>query len=140
MTSSPTQFYYTTETKLQDLAIRNGQIIFTSDTKTIYLDMKNRRHSYSTIQSFASDEERISMTAPAEGYYFVESTNVLWRYKKTWLQITPSNLNPVLFFGNRTELPLAGVENTLYCTDSAIYTWKQSSYQMVADKTEWETI
>ena len=78
--------------------------------------------------------------APTEGYYFVEDTNVLWRYKKMWIQITPSNLSPILFFGNQTELPSEGVENTLYCTNNAIYTWKQSSYQMVADKTEWKTI
>lgn len=140
MTSSPAQFYYTTSTKLKDLNIVNGQIIFTSDTKTMYLDMKNKRHSYSTIQSFKTDADRINELLPASGYYFVEETNVLWRYRNGWAQITPSNLSPILFFGDKTQLPSTGIEDTLYCTDNAIYTWKQSSYQMVADKTEWKTI
>lgn len=140
MASAPAQFLYTTDSKLKDLGIVDGQIIFTSDTQTVYLDMKNKRHCYSTIQVFATDADRLKVLAPVEGYYFVENTNVLWRYKNIWKQVTPSNLEPILFFDNELQLPAVGVENVLYCTNGAIYTWKQSSYSMVANRTEWEPI
>lgn len=140
LTSAPAQFFYTTASKLGDLGIVNGQIIFTSDTKTIYLDMKGHRNSYSTIQVFATDEERLKELAPIEGYYFVEDTNVLWRYKTAWRQITPSNLEPIVFFDNENQFPVVGNGSLLYCTDGAIYNWKQSSYNMIANKTEWESI
>lgn len=132
--------YYTTASRLNDLGIVDGQIIFTSDTKTIYLDMKSKRHGYSTIQIFDTDADRAGVLAPVEGYYYVEDTHVLWRYKGKWVQITPDNLEPIVFYDNKNSFPLTGVANTLYCTDNAIYNWKQSSYNMIANKTEWETI
>lgn len=134
------QIYYTTASRLNDLGINDGQIIFTSDTKTIYLDMKSKRHSYSTIQVYDTDADRASVLAPVEGYYYVEETHVLWRYKSKWIQITPSDLEPVVFYSSESSLPAIGVENKLYCTDNAIYNWKQSSYNMIANRTEWETI
>lgn len=140
MASAPAQFFYTTASRLNDLGIVDGQIIFTSDTKTVYLDMKNKRHSYSTIQVYATEADRLNELAPVEGYYFVEETNVLWRYKNIWKQITPSHLEPIVFVDNANQLPIVGVENVLYCTDGAIYSWKQSSYNMIANRTEWESI
>lgn len=140
MASAPAQFFYTTDSKLKELGIVDGQIIFTSDTKTIYLDMKGKRHSYSTIQVFATDAERLAVTAPVEGYYFVEDTNVMWRYKNMWKQVTPSHLNPIVFLDAPNQLPVVGTEGLLYCTNGAIYNWKQSSYNMIANRTEWESI
>lgn len=71
---------YTTSDRLDQLPIEDGQIIFVADVRTIYMDMKSKRVSYSTIFVFADDEERLAMTDPAQGFYFVESTNVVWRY------------------------------------------------------------
>ena len=134
------RIYYTTDSRLSDLGINDGQIIFTSDTQTIYLDMKGKRLSYSTIRVYDTDADRSSVLAPVEGYYYVEETHVLWRYKNKWIQITPSDLEPVVFYSNESSLPTIGVENKLYCTDNAIYNWKQSSYNMIVIRTEWETI
>lgn len=140
MTTAPAKLYYTTASKLNELQIANGQIIFTSDTQTIYLDMKNKRHCYSSIQIFEKEQDRLDVLAPVEGFYFVLETNIFWRYtgnnSSRWIQITPNNLNPVVF----GELPVTGVENTLYCTDNAIYSWKNQSYNMIANKNEWGTI
>ncbi|MBQ8792892.1 MAG: hypothetical protein IJZ62_04765 [Clostridia bacterium] len=144
MTTAPAKLYYTTASKLPELQIANGQIIFTSDTHTIYLDMKGYRHSYSTIQVFEKEQNRLDVFAPVEGFYFVIETGIMWRYNggntPGWVQITPSNLEPIMFFDSVGDLPPTGVANTLYCTDNAIYNWKNQSYNMIANKNEWESI
>lgn len=68
---------YTTSNRLDELNIEDGQIIFVVDTRTIYFDMKNKRTSYSTIFVFETEDERLAMESPAQGFYFVEETNVV---------------------------------------------------------------
>lgn len=140
MTSAPAKLYYTTASNLDNLEVINGQIIFVADTQTICLDMKNQRKTYSAIKLFSNDSERLNYLAPAEGFYYVEETHVLWRYKGGWVQMTPKNLEPVLFYDGIESLPTEGVENTLYCTDDAVYNWKGSSYNMIANKSTWGSI
>ena len=144
MTTAPAKLYFTTASKLPELEIANGQIIFTSDTHTVYLDMKGHRYSYSTITVFEFDAERLNWLAPVEGFYFVIESGVLWRYNvgkySGWVQITPSNPEPVQFYDSVEILPPEGVENTLYCTNNAIYNWQGQSYHMIANKSQWETI
>lgn len=72
---------YTTSNKLDELTVVDGQIIFVVDTRTIYFDMKSKRTGYSTIFVFDTDAERLAMENPAKGFYFVEETNTVWRYK-----------------------------------------------------------
>lgn len=68
---------YTTSNRLDELTIEDGQIIFAVDTRTVYMDMKNKRTSYSTIFVFETDAERLAMENPAKGFYFVEETSVV---------------------------------------------------------------
>lgn len=138
--SAIVKFYYTTDSKLSELPIVDGQVIFVHDTKKFYLDMNGLRLGYSDIQVLASDSDRTAVLAPVEGFYFVDDTNVMWRYKGGWKQITPSNLTP-LVFGEYEDFPPTGKENTLYITDDATYRWDSitSSYICIANKTEWRT-
>ncbi len=82
------KFYTTVASKLSQLEVRNGNLIFTSDTKQIYLDIHGNRLGYNCIQVFATDTERSALLAPIEGFYFVEETGVMWRYKEKWVQIS----------------------------------------------------
>lgn len=133
---------YTTSNRLDELNIEDGQIIFVVDTRTIYFDMKNKRTSYSTIFVFETEDERLAMESPAQGFYFVEETNVVWRYKTQWIQITPQGLNPIVFGEEISSFPERGMEGILYCGDSAIYKWNsyQSSYHLIANKNEWKEL
>jgi hypothetical protein len=112
---------YTTSNKLDDLAIESGQIIFVVDTHTIYMDMKDRRTSYSTIYVFETEAERLAYENPAQGFYFVDETHVVWRYKSNWIQITPERLRPIVFGKEVSSFPLRGEEGILYIADQAIY-------------------
>ena len=127
----------TVGSKLSDLAIKNGQLIFVQDKHKIALDFGGKRTFYNQIEELATDGARTSMLAPVAGlFYFVIETAVLWTYRDKWVQITTPP-KEVIFFG--TELPELGVTKTLY-VDTArkeISVWDDtlSSYVVVADKT-----
>lgn len=127
----------TVGSKLSDLAITNGQLIFVQDKHKIALDYNGKRVFYNQIQELATDEARKSMLAPVTGfYYFVIDTAVLWTYQNGWVQITTPP-EEIVFIG--VTLPELGSSKTLY-VDTAkkeISVWdaSTSTYVVVADKT-----
>ena len=133
---------YTTSDRLDELTIEDGQIIFVVDTRMIYMDMKSKRTGYSTIFVFETEQERLEMENPAKGFYFVEETSIVWRYKTQWIQITQSGLNPIVFGEEVSSFPERGMEGALYCGNNAIYKWNssESSYHLIANKNEWKEL
>lgn len=142
MANAIVKMYTTTASKLSQLQVLDGQLIFVRDVRKIYLDINGARLEYSIIQVLASEEDRSNLLAPVEGFYFVESTHVMWRYKDKWTQISPSNLNPIFFGGTSDDLPSVGDSTTLYVTDDATYKWDAllQEYVVVSNKTEWKTL
>lgn len=126
----------TSASRLSDLSIKNGQLVFVKDKQYIALDIDNKRVFYNQIISLKTDEERQSILAPIKGlFYFVVSTAVLWTYEDSWIQITTPP-NEVIFIG--VELPELGSANTLYVNkqNKEISVWDDDikSYVVVADK------
>ena len=136
--SAIVKFYHTVDSKLAQLPVRDGNLVFVTDTKRMYLDIKGNRLPYVDIQVLSEETDRTSILAPTEGFYYVEETNVLWRYKGSWKQVTPNNMTP-LFFGDYDSFPEIGNSGTLYVSDNATYKWDsiKSQYVCVANKTEW---
>lgn len=127
----------TVGSKLPNLVIKDGQLIFVRDKHKIALDFDGKRTFYNQIEELATEAARTSLLAPVAGlFYFVIETAVLWTYRDSWVQLTTPPKD-VVFFG--TELPELGVTKTLYVDTSAkeISVWddKSSSYIVVADKT-----
>lgn len=135
--------YTTVASKLSQLTVKDGQLIFVSDTRRIYLDFSGNRICYDTILNFDKDSDRTSLMAPVEGFYFVKETNTLWNYGVSgWNQLTSDNPNPI-FFGNEvSDFPTQGNSKTLYVANDATYRYNSitSSYDMIANKTEWNTL
>lgn len=132
--------YNTVAAKLSQLSVLDGNLIFVTDTKKIYLDINGSRLCYDTIQVFDTDAERLATLAPTEGFYCVEDTCVLWRYSSgSWKRLTPEEIKPVLYGTSVSDFPKEGNENLLYVTDDASYRWDNSlsSYIMVSNKTYW---
>ena len=126
----------TSASRLSDLSIKDGQLVFVKDKQYIALDIDNKRVFYNQIISLKTDEERQSILAPIKGlFYFVISTAVLWTYEDSWIQIT-TQPNEVVFIG--VELPELGAANTLYVNkqNKEISVWDDNmkSYVVVADK------
>ena len=126
----------TVGSKLSDLTIKDGQLIFVQDKHRIALDFNGKRVFYNQIEEIASEKDRASMLAPISGlYYFVIDSAVLWTYRDKWVQITTPP-EEVVFIG--VELPELGSSKTLYVDkNGGISVWDSDSngYVVVADKT-----
>lgn len=125
----------TVASRLPDLAIKNGQLVFIQDKQMIALDYGGKRVFYNQINLLDTEDDRLSIIAPVSGlFYFVIKTAVLWTYQDSWIQIT-SPPKEVLFIG--TELPELGTSKTLYVdtANKEISVWdsEQSTYIVVAD-------
>lgn len=139
--SAIVKFYHTTQSKLAQLPVSDGNLIFVTDTKKMYLDINGNRLGYQDIQVLPTETDRTSILAPIEGFYYIEETNILWRYKEGWKKVTPDNLSP-LFFGAYEDFPPTGNSNVLYISDDATYKWDSltSTYICVSNKTEWKEL
>lgn len=127
----------TVKSRLPDLSIKNGQLIFVQDGNTIALDFNGKRKFYNEIIQIDTEEQREEILAPVQGaFYFVINTAILWTYQSDWIQIT-TQPKDVVFIG--VELPLLGSEKTLYVdsTNKNISIWNSTKqeYEIVADKT-----
>lgn len=139
MANAIVKVYTTVAAKLSQLAVSDGQLIFVSDTRRIYLDFNGYRIGYDTFQVFDTDQDRLQWLAPVEGFYFVRSTGVLWNYEGSWKQLTPSNLEQVVIEESASNFPTEGDSKTLYAANNGVYRWDASSnqYGLVANKLEW---
>lgn len=137
------KLYRTKSERLPQLPVRNGNIIFVSDTRQICLDADGLRIPYDPIKIFDTEKERAECEKPVTGFYFVSDTNVLWRYAdKAWMQLTPSNLTPIVYGKIVSDFPQEGQSDILYVADEAIYRWDDAAkqYTIAANKTTWEKL
>lgn len=132
--------YITKSKYLPQLPVKDGQLIFTTDGNTVALDFSGVRYYYQTIQTLASETNREAIAAPLSGYYYVESSNVLWYYSSSWTRITPENIEPVIFGQTEKDFPEEGKDGVLYVADKALYRYSKSDkkYLAVSNLTEWE--
>lgn len=126
----------TTASKVKDLTIKDGQLVFVHDTGKIALDFNGKRVFYNQIIELNTEQERATMLAPVSGkYYFVIETAVLWTYQSDWVQITTPP-EEVVFIG--TELPELGSQKTLYINkqNKNISVWDEDNqmYMVVGEK------
>lgn len=132
------QICVTTGSRVKDLVIKNGQLIFIQDRQRIAFDWNDKRTFYNRVEFLETEAERTELESPDDGYYFVIGTAVFWKYESgSWKQLT-TNPEEIVFIG--TELPELGSENTLYVDklNNEIKVWNEdeNKYQVVADKKE----
>jgi hypothetical protein len=127
----------TTSSKIRNLTISDGQLVFLQDIGRIAFDFKGKRVFYNQIVELETDAERLALENPLDGYYFVIGSGVLWSYKGGWIQITnqPSNIEFI-----DVALPQLGQENKLYInkTERDISVWDDEigDYIKVANYTD----
>ena len=79
----------TSNSRLSELPVKDGQLIFVQDKSTIAFDYGGKRVLYRQIEEISTESARTSMLAPVNGhYYFVVDTGVMWTYRNGWVQIT----------------------------------------------------
>ena len=128
----------TVSSRLPELAIKNGQLIFVQDKHRIAFDFGGKRKFYNQIEELAKDSDRIELEEPAVGlYYFVIETAVLWTYQESgWVQLTTSP-EEIIYIGT-DSMPELGSTKTLYVNkkNKEISVWDSGTnqYLVVADK------
>ena len=116
----------TTSSRVVELPIKNGQLVFIQDRGRIAFDFNDERVFYNQITELNTEYERSSLSSPSSGYYFVIETAVLWYYDETWVQITNAP-EEIVFIG--VELPELGQKNMLYVNkaEKEISIWDENS-------------
>lgn len=120
----------TSSSKIRDLVIKDGQLIFMQDVGRIAMDFKGKRVFYNQIVELDTDIDRSNLESPLSGYYFVIDTAVLWFYKNEWIPITEKP-QEVIFIG--VELPALGQAKTLYIDkdDKEISIWDEENKEYI---------
>ena len=113
MASAVMSLVATSSSRIRELTIKDGQLIFIQDLGRIAFDYKGQRVFYNQIVELETEAERLDLNEPLDGYYFVIDSACLWFYKDGWTQITEKPDN-ILFID--VELPQLGQakEGTLY--------------------------
>lgn len=136
-TQSILKLIATTSSKIRNLAINDGQLIFLQDLGRIAFDFKGKRVFYNQIVELDTEVERSELESPLPGYYFVIDSACLWFYQDGWTQIT-ERPEEVVFVG--VELPELGQANKIYVDkdDREISIWDDETdkYIAVANYTE----
>ena len=136
-TKSVMSLIATTSSRIRELVIKDGQLIFIQDLGRIAFDFKGQRVFYNQIVELDTEAERQSLENPLDGYYFIIDSACLWFYKDGWIQITEKP-QEVLFIG--TELPQLGQQGKLYIDtdDREISVWDEETdkYIKVSNFTE----
>lgn len=126
----------TSSSRIRDLVIKSGQLIFLQDLGRIAFDFNGKRTFYNQIVEVETEAERLSLVNPISGYYFVIGSGILYHYKNDWTQITE---RPESFLCIDIELPQLGQENKLYINkaeqDISVWDDETDKYIKVANYT-----
>ena len=120
----------TTSSRIRELVIKDGQLIFIQDLGRIAFDFKGKRVFYNQIVELDTEADRMALESPLDGYYFIIDSACLWFYNSGWIQITEKP-HEILFIG--TELPQLGQQGNLYVDtdDKEISIWDEETDQYI---------
>ena len=126
MASAVMSLVATSSSRIRELVIKDGQLIFIQDLGRIAFDYKGKRVFYNQIVELETEADRLELDAPLGGYYFVIDSACLWFYKDGWTQIT-AKPNDILFID--VELPQLGQQGKLYIDtdDREISVWDEET-------------
>jgi len=132
------KFIATTRDKLDSIPIIAGSLIFVRDDRAIYLDVTDsQRTIYQSVITITSEEERRTMIAPIDGFYYVQNENTLWSYfNSLWVEVIGKNPNIVF----TEKMPLIGTENIIYVNNHILYNWNKDKqeYEKLHAEMDWE--
>lgn len=123
----------TSSSKMKDLVIKDGQLIFIQNLQRIAMDFNGKRVFYNQITTLDTDVDRTSIENPLAGYYFVINTAVMWYHDgNEWIPITEKP-QEVIFVGDENTFPELGQANVIYVDkdDKEISIWDEETDQYI---------
>lgn len=131
----------TSASKLDSYPVTPGQMIFVRDQRAIYIDT-DVRTSYQQIIVLQEETHRQALAKPLYGFYFVESTKILWEYNgEKWIQIT-SKPEKQIVFDDRANFPNPGDPDTIYIDGVEMFRYIDGIYRSMNQSAvvNWENI
>ena len=107
----------TVDSKVGDgsiIPIKEGQFLMTTDTRSIFYDLGDRRIQLTDILELNTEAERKALIAPVNKFYFIKDSGALWRYNNgAWIE-WPSGgsggivlgVKPIIFCSHCLSSPL----------------------------------
>lgn len=136
------KFIATTSNKVESIKVTSGQLIFSRDDRVIYLDSDLGRTSFQQIITLVSEQQRLNLTAPLEGFYFVKETCLLWNYiDGAWVRI--SDEPETYAYDSKEKFPSNGKKGKIYIdtTNAKMYLWNELNSDYVeANTLNWENM
>lgn len=136
------KFIATTSDKINSIEITSGQLIFSRDDRVIYLDSDTGRTSFQQIITLINDQQRLNLTTPLEGFYFVKETCSLWSYMGgVWTCI--SSEPGTYSYNSKDNFPTSGKKGKIYIdtTKNKMYLWNEIELNYIeANAPNWENI
>lgn len=84
-------FLHTTGAKLSQVPKVAGQLVYITDNPDTYFDVsENERIYLGQIIELETENDRTSILAPLQKFYFVKETNSLWKFSDDWHLIAPA--------------------------------------------------
>lgn len=130
MASAVMNLIATRSSRVRELPIKDGQLVFIYDIGRIAFDYKSQRVFYNQIVELETEAARITLESPLDGYYFVVGSGCLWFYKDGWTQITEKPKDVLCI---DVELPELGQEDKLYVNkaEQDISVWDDETNQYI---------
>ena len=121
--------------KLEQISQVKGNLIYDTEERCMYLDIDNEtRLSFQAIITLATDLQRVSLSHPVKGFYFVKENYKLWRHDEDgWFEVASGGSGGVeqIIFRPIDSIP-PGTEidsNKLYVDGADIYRYLNGRFE-----------
>ena len=136
--TSRVRWFGTTSDKVSEIPVRAGNVVFVKDTREVCVDDDEGRKYYSDIITLNTEAQRLALSTPLTGFYFVEDTGILWRYNNKWTALTTPPENQIVF-ADYANFPQVGKEYVIYVDGVHTYRYVNGEYKLT-NPIKWEEI
>ena len=102
----------TVDSKVRDgsiIPIKEGQFLITTDTRSIFYDLGDRRIQLTDILELNTEAERKALIAPVNKFYFIKDSGALWRYNNgAWIEWPSGGSGGIVSKSVNVTLTVAG--------------------------------
>lgn len=92
------------KSQLANVAISNGQLIYTSDSKELFWDTNGSREKISDVIILDTESAKNDILAPLSKLYYVIEDNSLYFYSSDWIKVNSGeSLDSIVYVGTSPE-------------------------------------
>lgn len=111
------KLFSTIFSKLSSLIKKDGQVIISKDSRSLYIDIDEERVEITDWVDINTEEELLATLSPlANKYYYTKDTNKIWRYINSKWECLNASVTCIPLVDDTT-----GIKYTLGINNGALY-------------------